>query len=505
MKSWLTRSLFIGGIFSLVWLAVIFHWRTNNRMPNGGDLALYFFVLPVALLLAICLSFKAWSFASSTSAASESAASSAKLADGNAAAFESLAVHERTLSIALLASAIRTAHGSSAEELTANLKANEARLDLDPELTNQDGFPVLSGRIAAIDEAAQREALSSWSRMTGRAEVDWSTEQLRAIAIGSEVAIELAQQVVKHPELEPYIAALAKNCDLPALPMLQLMLLLPENWGGEKRQFVVDWFSHLIQQQGWPVAKMSFCPVVESSYTRALTVIDQLMLDTFRMQTPLQTCFAMVLACDSHLGEATIQDWEDSGKLFTGKNGDAGKTQMPGEGAAGFLLADARQAQLMALETNVRLHRIVQNRRSKSIDARGNVADPMLQEMVQDALATSQISADQISLISSDTDQRSNRIVELMGLGAKLFPELDPATQYFKLASHCGDMGAVGSLAALALGHSHVANEAEPALCISNIDTHERTVAVLSPWAAAATASATTSAINSATNSAITT
>ena len=496
MQSWLMRSLFIGGIFSLVWLAVIYHWSTNNRMPNGTDVAIYFVVFPIGILIAIWLSLKVWSFATGTGAAKENAASSTKLADADLAASENLAVNERTLSIAVLASAIRTAHGSSAEELTANIKASEARLDLDPELTNQDGFPVLTGRIAGIDEIAQGEALSSWCRTIGRAEEDWNTEQLRTIAIGSEVVIELAQQIVKHPELEPYITALAKNRELPALPMLQLMVLLPANWSDEKRQIAVDWFFHLIQQQGWPSEKISFRPVLESSYTRALAIIDQLMLASFHMQTPLQTFFSMVIACESHLGEETIQSWEDAGKLFVGKNADAGKTQMPGEAAAGVLLADATQAQLMALETNVRLHRIGQYRRSKSIDDRGNVADTMVQEMVQNALAMSKISADKICLISADTDQRSTRIVELMGLGTKLFPDLDPNTQYVKLASHCGDMGVVSSLAALVLGHFQVVSEVAPALCISNIDTHDRTVALLSPWVNAATNAALNSVKN---------
>jgi hypothetical protein len=490
MRSWLTRSLFIGGIFSLVWLAVIYHWRTNNRMPNGTDVVFYFIVLPMAILTAIWLSAKAWNFA--TGAIGNSAPPT-KLADESVAVNEHAAVKERALSIALLASAIKTAHGSSAEELTANLKTNEARLDLDPELTNQDGFPVLTGRINAIDENAQREALASWSELTGRANLEWSAEQLRAISIGSEVTIELAQQVINHPLLEPYIAAIARNRELPPLPMLQVMVMLPDNWIVEKRQFVLDWFFDLIQQQGWPAEKISFRSALQSSPIRALAGIDQLMLDSFRLS---QTCFAMAIACESHLGEDTIRDWEDTGKLFVGKNGDAGKTQMPGEGAAGVLLADATQAQLMALETNVRLHRVVQNRRSKSIDARGNVTDPMLHEMVHDALAMSQISADKISLISSDTDQRSSRIVELMAMGNKLFPDLDPSTQYFKLASHCGDMGAVSSLAALVLGHFQVVSEEEPALCISNIDPHERTVAVLSPWIVAATDPALNSAKN---------
>ena len=69
-----------------------------------------------------------------------------------------------------------------------------------------------------------------------------------------------------------------------------------------------------------------------------------------------------------------------------------------------------------------------------------------------------------------------------MSVGCKVFPDLDPVDQYFKLTTSCGDMGAVASVAALILGYFHVISEAEPALSISNIDPHERTVALLSPW-----------------------
>lgn len=491
MQSWLTRSLFIGGIFSLVWLAVIYNWRASNRMPNGTEVALYFIVLPIAVLITLWLAVKAWSFATGTpsTTVNPSAISPGANVSGEGGADEHAAVNERTLSIAVLAGAIRTAHGSSAEELAAKLKANEARLDLDPELKNRDGFPVLTGRMAGIDEEAQVEALSAWSALTGRVDFIWSVEQLRAISVGSEVAIELAQQAVKHSQIEPYISAIAKNRELPPLPMLQLITILPENWGDEKRQFVIDWIAHLIQQQGWPAEMINLRPVVQTLLTRAMTAIDQLMLDSFRLSHP---CFGMVIACESYLGEDTIQEWEDAGKLFAGKTGNV---QMPGEGAAGMLLADETQAQLMASETNVRLHRIVKNYRSKSIDARGNVTDPMLEEMIHDALTISKISANKIAFISSDTDQRSSRVVELMGVGIKMFPDLDPTTQYCKLAGNCGDMGAVTSLAALVLGHFQVVSDAEPSLCISNIDSHERTVAVLSPWVDAVANSVTNSII----------
>ena len=478
MQAWFSRSLWIGGVFLLVWLAVVYSWRIYNRTPNAVDVALYFLAFPIAILIVVWLIFKAWGFATSPIIPKSTVeiAVAGKADAENVEAAEHAAMNERGISVGIFATAIRTAHGSSAEELTSNLRANDAQLDLDPELKNRDGFPLLTGRIGEIDEDGQLEILSSWCETTGRVKLDWSAEQLRAISIGGEVVNELAQQVVKHPLLDSYIEAIAKNRELPLLPTLQLMIVLPKSWSIEHSQLVKDWLFDLIQKQAWPPEKISFWPVRKASPTIALAVIDQLMLDSFRLS---EGCFGLLIACDSHIGETTIQEWEDAGKLFVGKNCS---TRIPGEGAAGILFGDEVQANLMALETSARLHRIVQNRRTKSIDARGNAGDSILEQMIQNALEISKIPANKISLISADTDQCSNRIVELISVGCKVFPDLDPVDQYFKLTTCCGDMGAVASVAALILGYFHVISEAEPALSISNIDPHERTVALLSPW-----------------------
>lgn len=487
MPAWFSRSLLIAGVFSLVWLVVVYTWRVNNRMPNAMDVALYFIACPIALLIAFWLIFKAWGFATSPIALKSSAevTESAAITAGKAEDAERTAANERGLSVGILATAIRSAHGSSAEELTGNLKANDAQLDLDPELKNRDGFPVLSGRISEVDEDAQLDTLSSWCDLNGRVNLNWGAEQLRAMSIAGEVTIELAQKIVQHPLLDPYISAIAKNHEVPLLPTLQLMIVLPKSWGAEHIQLMNDWVFDLIQKQGWPPEKINFRSVRNASPTCALAAIDQLMLDSYRMS---QTCFAFVLACDSHIGEATIEKWEDTGKLFDGKNSN---TRMPGEGAAALLLGDETQAELMALETNVRLHRVGQNRRSKSIDAKGSAGDSILEPMIQDALLIGKIPAARIVLISADTGTCSNRIVELMSIGLKMFPDLEPAEQYFKLTSNFGDVGAVASVAALVLGHFQVINEIAPVLCISNMDPHERTVALLSPWVDAAVNSVT--------------
>jgi hypothetical protein len=475
MRGWLSRGFLIGGTFAFVWLIVIYNWRSNNRMPNAAEVALYFIAVPVGLLISFWLLGKTRELATSKAENSAPSATNSALNE-QGQIVNHTAEHERSLSIAILASAIRTVHGSSAEELSTNLKSNESRLNLDTELADSKGYPISAGRIKKIDENAQLGALSEWAIANNRAEIVWTSEQLRAISLGSEIVTELAQQATKHNQLEIYNATQPNRRDTITLPAMQLIALLPENWEPEKYNYAIDWFSHLVQQQGWPAEKTVLRYEPQASLAQAFTTIDRLMLDTFRQSQP---CFSLVLSCESNIGAATMEKWELDGKLSSGQGNVA---LVPGEGAAGLLLADEQQTNSMIIEPKARLHRVVQNRRDKSVDSKGVISDQLLTKMVQDALAISNVSAEKISLVSSDTDHRSSRMTELMGMGFAVFPELDNDTQYFKITGNCGTMGSVAGLTSLALGHHEIISDSGPAICISNLDSYERTVAVVNPW-----------------------
>lgn len=484
MRGWLSKGLLIGGVFALVWLAVIYSWTANNRIPNASDVAFYFVAAPIAVLIAVWMASKAWGVATSKPSPDTKAVSSVNTVDSNHADART-AEQERVLSLGLLATAIRLTHGASAEELTSKFAANELSLNLDPDFADANGFPVLTGRVAELDEAVQLEALSEFSKAHNKTNLDWSSEQLRAISLGSAVLIDLAQQTLNHPQLEAYIAAPVHLRDAMSLPSLQLVALLPESWEIETRGRALDWFCYLIQQQGWPAEKISVRLERQNVKSRAILALDRLMLDAFRLS---QACFGIVLACESHISESSIERWEDAGILFKGQNMSG---SIPSEGAAGLLVADAAQTQLMAGDTNVKLHRALLGQRDKSADASGQISDQLLVSMAQDALTIALLAADDIKLICSDADHRLSRSTELLGMGYKLFPELDSTQHYYKLTHACGELGAVASLAALVLGHQHVLNEASSSLCVSNIDKHERAVALLSPWVLAATAEIT--------------
>lgn len=151
------------------------------------------------------------------------------------------------------------------------------------------------------------------------------------------------------------------------------------------------------------------------------------------------------MACESHIGEESVRDWSERGLLFTGRSP---RGQVPGEGAAGLLLADADQASLFAQESQVTLHGECDGQRGLSADARGNINSEMLARLGKEALSGSKTEPAAVTAICADADLRPTRMGELMGMASTVFPQLDLSTQMMSIGACYGSAGAVGPLAA---------------------------------------------------------
>jgi hypothetical protein len=494
MLAWIKRGALICGMFIAVWILMMVYWSSTNRMPTSTDILLYLVILPVVFLLAIWIVRKIRSAIAARMAANAAAAAAAAAApapglpkdtESTAAA---AAAAENAWTLAIVASALRSPHGPSAAALSAALKSQEARLPLDPELTDAEGFPVRSGRIAAADTEADPDTapIALWITAAGASQPAWTPEQLRALALGGEVLTELAAQLQLHPELSRYVDTQITLRDAIALPSLQLIPVLPPHWPAEVRNHAVAWFTDLVTQQGWPAEKI--LPISPANTDHAasstpLKLIDDLSLHTHRQSLP---CLALLVACESFIGERSVAQWDAAGQLLKGK-GNSGQT--PGEGAAGFLIADDRQAALLQIDPASTLHRATLGRRDKSADASGRIDGAFLTGLAQAALKnanmTANITTDNVTLLIADSDHRSSRTAELMGLGYAVLPEIDLGSQCLKVAADCGSAGAVSCLTALALAHHAVAtaapDEDTAVLCVSNNDAFERAAVVLSP------------------------
>lgn len=473
MRPWLNRVLVVFGVFIIVWFAMIVYWQASNRMPTSSDLVINLFAFPLGLLAALWLIIKGATLFTAKPPASTTAQTDQ---DKNALAQAQTAEQERGWTLTILSSALRAVHGKSADELTTALVPNEATPELDSELKDAKGHPILSGRIKDVDEDAQHDVISKWLTAHNLPVATWSGEQLRALALGSEVIAELIQPAITHPLLEEYKAMIPAKRHVVALPTLQLLTVLPMQWDAEKRKIATQWFAHLVEQHGWPAEKIDTKVAPSLERMAPLHRIDQLSVASHRQASP---CFAIVLACESHIGGQTVNDWENAGTLLSGKN-DLGK--VPGEGAAGLLLADTQQTLLLKPESAAIIHRIAQGQHEKSADDSGRIGAELLSALSKDALLIAAVTHEKIVMVTADTDQRASRVTELTGMVYASLPNLNLRKQCLKVAAACGVADAVSSLTALALAHHEVVKKSSFALCVSNQDSFVRAAVIISPY-----------------------
>lgn len=475
MRPWLRRSLLILAVFALCWGGAIWYWRTSTRMPSTGDLAGSMLALPLGLLTA-------WWLGKKLLARLAAPAAAPALADAAAGEAGPAGNAPPRAPLHLAAAALRMPGGDSAPELATALLDKQQRPVLDPELTDAQGYPVMSARVAQLDEYGQKELLDNWLQIRAadtaqEAAPHFDAEHLRALALGAGVLNELMQEAGMHPALDDYKAAAQTGArTAAALPTLQLHLLLPHDWDAPQRDAGAAWLHAQALQPGWPSEKLSLHLAGDGG---PLALIEQLATQAVLQEVP---CLAIVLACGSHIGELTVHDWTTRGLLF---NAAQPGGQIPGEGAAGLLLADTAQAAALQPDTPVLLHHASTAVRGQSADSRGHGDATLLAELGGKAMSAASVSPGAITRLYADADQRSSRMIELMNNAGTLLPEIDLSNDVLSVAAACGQSGDVATLAALVLAWHEAASNASQVLCLSNLDAFRRAAVVIGTPAAA--------------------
>jgi hypothetical protein len=187
---------------------------------------------------------------------------------------------------------------------------------------------------------------------------------------------------------------------------------------------------------------------------------------------------AMVVACASHIGDETIAQWAANASLFTSSQPQG---QIPGEGAAGLLVTDLRQARSIEGAAFALLDPMVEARRDSSADGSKRADPKLLGELAEHALKRGAAELSDVALIVADTGHRSNRMLELMALASASMPQLDGAADVVRVGVANGTCGAVPFVTALALARHQALERGAPVLCISNEDPYLRCAALIRP------------------------
>ncbi|WP_139232849.1 hypothetical protein [Duganella sp. CF458] len=448
------RSLMVVGVFGLCWIAAVWYWRTTTRMPDTSDLALAMLVMPLTLIVGIVVTRK--TYAAPDAAAAGAGGAQAPAAPVQAGEASQVAANTSDaaapwMQFAVAGTALRMAHGDSPAELAAAMAEGDARLDLDPELTDLQGFPLLAGRVADI----ALEPLEEWLSTLQPAPRTPSAQHMRAMALGGDIAINLASR------------ATASGGE----SVLQLLPLLPPDWPATTQVLATRWLEHAVIEAGWPRERLLVRQPAAAAHASATsappapsTPLAALRAVSAQAADAKAPALNLLLACGSDIDADAIEHLAINGKLYGARNPNG---RMPAEGAAGILLHARAEAgeelRLLALHAK---------------------QDATLRELAEQALAHAD--GGQPAYIAADTDHRAGPMSDLMQCVEAAAPGLDANTSLACVGTACGHTGAVGALAAIALAHEHAMHSGSLALALANSDPSQRYALLVGPLPAPA-------------------
>lgn len=451
---WFKLGAIIVTTFVVCWTIAIGFWHKVDRNPGTGELAFTLLVLPLGFLLLLWGGQKAIAArAASIPANTSKPASSAPRTDASTP----------TPVLAIVGTALRSPHGASAEELASAIADNEARADLDKELVDDNGFPVMTARSDNAHDEMLQDEITEWLSSQG-IQVRLSDEEWRALTLATGVAAELASQAAG--DLMPFEGG---------PPALQLRLMLPADWAADVQRAVTLWIKHTVSQYGWPEVSIALQESeAQNGQATPATILAQLMARTSSDRAPVA---ALVIACASLIGQESVDRLAAQSSLFTSSQS---RGQIPGEGAAGLLLTDLQLAQWCGIEFAV-LGPVSERRRDSSADDARRTDSTLLLDTVEQLCKAAAVEVSQINMVVADTAHRPNRVLELMGLSAPAIPQVDAADDIIRIGLGSGSCGAVPFVTVLALARHYALERQAPILCIGNEDPYLRSATLVRP------------------------
>ena len=458
------RMLLAGFVIVAVWLLVISYWRVSLHMPSTSDVLMYLVLAPVALLVFVFVAKKlggALLGASVAANADGHASSSIKLeqnAQSNTAGYQSV--------LTIVSANAITRFGQTADDLVTAISSKKTSFELDAQLLDSHGYPMLSGRIADTEETEAFARVEQWTIADGVTAVIWTREDKRTLALVHALFIELSQSLLMQALIAELMARPPGNNYAEEWPLVSLIVTLPTRWGTQQKQSVITWFADTITQQGWPAEKIYIHPFGELSNVDSLTLIDRLSVQISQQQT---SGFYIVLSGHSYVGDQTFSEMQAANMAGL----------IPGEAAAGMVLAAPPWAAKLMAEPMAHVYRIAQYKRDKSADAARKVKPDTLIRAIKDALLAAEIKPEQVVAVSADTDTRNNRIGELYQALYETVPDMELDADCFKMEASCGALGKVGGLLALVTAWQLAVKHNQPVLCVTNNDGIERSACVI--------------------------
>ncbi|TDP85747.1 hypothetical protein EV672_10296 [Aquabacterium commune] len=384
-------------IAATVWALTLWQWRRTPEAVSGQDIVLHLLVLPLVLTAVAWLAWRGVKRLRALADRPLDAVPTSAVAHGLAAAGERGApapapapfteVPEQPVAT-VLAEALCLSAGHGAAEAWHALKEARVRPSLDPELSDADGLPVFSARVADLD-------LNDWLLAHGELGHAGSTPLpdpvLRTLALLEAPLHHLLDALAAwrpEPGERPWQGGAAARAhepmsSLPAgapshlsgvgrpdglatrqaraerAPALQVRLCLPAAWTHDDRARAVAWVrsqcgalldwtdAHGAPAPEWQTAWPSAQPMSQGS-TEAVDATEAAEASPERVWAELASHWLawsasprpqllLLLAADTAVDEACVAQWQARGELFTSHHQ---RGRVPGEAGVGLLLAN---------------------------------------------------------------------------------------------------------------------------------------------------------------------
>ena len=489
-------ALFVA-IVCVVWIAVLWRWQVTARDMSTRDIVTYLGLLPIAVFSFALLA--RWAWRSADQRASRRAAEASTATTAAAAAPGDVGERERHATVQLLAAHLVSAAGSTAAELMTAARDGSPRPDLDAELRDEEGLPVLTARITDVDgqhleleqeTEAQLAALrGQHPQWAARVIADHVWRALAALRGPLDRAVDTLAPWAGHFVAVPDKAAAPNQAVVPGSERsVRVLLGWPLGWSDFEQELgrvvAADWLAR---------SGAGALPGVRFAISAQAVGGEQLLLQADSLMQTLARAHhdepVIVAACHSTISAEAVAELERAGMLYQPQKHPKG--QLPAEAAAALVLAAAQWPAADDADGPApvpHLHRPVLLRRDKSIDAPGKVGPQTAVQALMSALGASRLEAAAMAGLVGDADQHTERAAEFYRAAAEVLPHLDAGADVRAIGHVTGAVGGVGALLVVACAAENARALEQPGLALTVGDAHARLALVVLPAAPVAVA-----------------
>ncbi|WP_284334505.1 hypothetical protein [Comamonas sp. NoAH] len=471
--SWSVLVLVIWGVVGAVW-----YWRSHE--PSTGDLALGLLGVPLMLIAGYVVLKHVLGHVLQAPALAQSGEASGA-GSVTPREVEDRQKHSTPMQLFVMGSSVKMPAGQTQELLQACME--EVRPDLDGELCNDQGFPVMAARVAELDDI---DALQWWDGLeldaelpSGRAWVAQLTaSKAREMRLLASVLAECAEAVERDILLHARQNSSSKA--KAVFPALQVRLATAAGWDAGDLQHLQSWAQHWLKRSApalrFDVRHYSPQSDVNFPWPSALLEAKDAVFQPSESDVFGGGEIWLLAAAHSEIDQSEVDRLAVSGQLYGPKYRNG---RIVGEGAAAVTFLRHQVAKgVPAASPKHRELAVVADAKLASIAANSSQAiETMTVPMLE---GCGVISAD-IGRLFCDADHREAPLKGIALLLGQHFPDLSLESDCFPVGIANGNTGAVGALTSLILAAEYAVQEQRAALALALASEPWRAAALLMP------------------------